>query len=138
VTSPSNETGERRVGRPALRKKGAFTAAERQRRHRQKLRREQRAAEKDAERAARDARWRRDFPSDTARQREDAARYQAEHAEWTRLFERPELPGANGPADDLARQIAEWLMMTNRDLNDDDGVTIEDVRAAIDRQFGPR
>jgi hypothetical protein len=33
------------MGRPPLRKKGAMTAAERQRRHRRKLRKEQREAE---------------------------------------------------------------------------------------------
>jgi hypothetical protein len=136
VTSPSNETGERRVGRPALRKKGAFTAAERQRRHRQKLRREQRPAEHEAARERHEAYARRNAPRFAANAAADTVRLEAEHTEWVSLFQQPELPGANGPADELARQIAEWLMMTNHD--DDDGVTIEDVRAAIDRRFGPR
>jgi hypothetical protein len=103
------------------------------------LRQERRSAEKDAERERHDAYARKNAPRYAAIATETSARVDAERAEWVRLFQQPELPGANGPADNLARQIAEWLMMTNRDLDDDDGVvTIEDVRAAIDRRFGPR
>jgi hypothetical protein len=131
VTSPSNETGARRVGRPALRKKGAFTAAERQRRHRKKLRREQRPAELAAKRERHEAYARKSAPRYAAIAAEVSARVDAQHAEWTRLFEQPELPGANGPADEIARQIAEWLAQ-------DPDLTLEDVRAAIDRRFGAR
>ena len=45
------------------------------------------------------------------------------------MFQRKPLFDPESEADKLATQIAEWLAMS-------DDITIDDVRAAIDRRFG--
>ena len=119
------------MGRPPLRKKGAMTAAERQRRHRRKLRKEQREAEVLATRvrnmaAGHDPEYLR---RKAERDRAGVEKWEAEHQEWLARYGRAPLPAANGEADELARQIEECLAQ-NPEL------TIDDVRAAIDRRFG--
>jgi hypothetical protein len=119
------------MGRPALRKKGPMTAAERQRRRRRKLRREKREAEMMAEREKNAARYRanRADPTRIERDAAAAARADAKHQEWLASYGRPPLPDANGAADELARQIDEYMAQ-------EPGLSIDDVRKAIDRRFG--
>jgi len=100
------------LGRPSIRKKGAMTAAERQRRHRRKLRAARRAAEMAEQRVVNSAR---------ARQPRDAG--------WTQALPIIPVAGLPGPADELARQIGEYLAERS-------DLTIDDVRDAIDRRFG--
>ena len=52
-----------------------------------------------------------------------------EHQEWLERYWQPPVPGASGPADELARQVAEYLAESGE-------ITIDDLRAAIDRRFG--
>ena len=55
---------------------------------------------------------------------------------------RDPLPDANGEADELARQVDEWLAQNpdvhgvRQILAQQIPITIDDVRAAIDRHFG--
>ena len=88
-----------------------MTAAERQRRHRRKLRAACRAAEMAEQRVVNSAR---------ARQPRDGG--------WTQALPIP-VAGLPGPADELARQIGEYLA-------ERPNLTIDDVRDAIDRRFG--
>jgi hypothetical protein len=119
------------MGRPSIRKKGPMTPAERQRRHRRKLRaarREVLTLQKRAENLAKYRKW----VASGSRAKGQAAISAASEAreqEWRRLYWQPPLPDANGAADEIARQIAETLMQ-------DQTVTIDDVREAIDRRFG--
>jgi hypothetical protein len=109
-----------------------MTAAERQRRHRRKVRASQRQAEIAATRARNEARFR-DPAWLRARTEKDAAgiaEQNRKHEEWLALYGRAPLPDANGEADELARQIDEYLAQAPE-------ITIDDVRAAIDRRFGP-
>jgi len=99
-------------GRPPLRKKGAMTSAERQRRYRRKLRAKRRTAEIEKKRAA------------------NAARAAAPREAWTQALSISE-PGLQNPADELARQIEDYLAEC-LDL------TIDHVRAAIDRRWPPK
>lgn len=123
----------RKMGRPTIFKKGPLTPAERQRRHRKKLRKEKRAAEVIATRERNRARF--DDPERqsriTERRAADVAAHNAKMEKWTALYWQPPLSDANGPADELARQIAEFMAECHGDI------TITDVRAAIDRRFGP-
>jgi hypothetical protein len=107
------------MGRPPNRKTGAYTAAERQQRRRKKLKRQQREAVEAERIAAREAEHR------------VGLRQQAEHQRWAAHVrsERPPVTIAD-LADDLAEQIA-------RVIDDFPGVTIDDLRAALDRLFGP-
>lgn len=106
------------MGRPPLRKKGAFTAAERQRRRRARLRKEKRAAEVDAMRAR-----------NLEKLRSSQAKAEAEgYPEWTTALPVPPL---DNPADELALQIADMLKV-------EQNVTIDELRDALDRRFGPR
>jgi hypothetical protein len=119
----------KRRGRPPIRKKGAFTSAERQRRRRKRLAHER----WEAEQAATRERNQRLF-------REGAAQREAEWAAMRPAFEAeldaraaqaaPRLPDPWGPADELARQIEEYMM------GDAGAFTIDDLPAALDRRFG--
>ena len=106
------------MGRPPLRKKGAFTAAERQRRRRARLRKEKREAEVDAMRAR-----------SLKKLRASQAKAEAEgYPEWTVALPVPPL---DNPADELALQIADLL-------ESERNITIDELRDALDRRFGPR
>jgi hypothetical protein len=98
------------MGRPPIRKKGAMTAAERQRRHRRKLRAERRAAEIETKRAA------------------NSARAAEPRPPWTQALSIV-VPGLPAPADELARQIEEYLKEVPE-------ISIDDVLAAINKRFG--
>src|SRR3984893_3150743 len=99
------------MGRPALRKKGPMTAAERQRRRRRKLRREKREAEMMAEREKNAARYRanRADPARIERDAAAAARADAKHLEWLASYGRPPLPDADGAADEIAPEAGEYI-----------------------------
>jgi hypothetical protein len=58
-----------------------------------------------------------------------AARADAKHQERLASCGRPPLPHANGAADELARQIDEYMAQ-------EPSLSIDDVRKAIDRRFG--
>lgn len=107
------------MGRPPIRKKGAFTAAERQQRRRKKLKRRQREAV-EAERIARIRAERRTALAQQTEWQERAAYIREERPPET----------IEQLADELARQIAGVI-------GDFPGVTIDDLRAALDRLFGP-
>lgn len=99
------------MGRKAIGKK-PMTAAERQRRRRRKVNRDQKAAEVAARQAA------------------NLAKLHAQEQNppvWT--VAAPALP-LRGPADELAAQIEEVI-------RSGDGVTIADLRDALDLRFGP-
>jgi hypothetical protein len=100
------------MGRPPLRKKGAYTAAERQRRRRKRLAAEKRAAETEEKRAA----SHRAYLASRAAPREPRVVAEVESLA---------LPDA---ADEIALQIAEVVQVGD--------LTIDDIRAAIDRRFG--
>jgi len=106
--------------------------AERQRRHRRKLHREQRAAEVLAQRERNRQRYLAYETSPQKAQKDAEAKGRALwQNEWLNLRgHAAALPNA-GPGDELARQIAEYLIECAP------GVAIDDVRAAIDRRFGP-
>jgi hypothetical protein len=99
------------MGRPPLRKKGAFTAAERQRRRRKRLAREKRTAERVIAKAKNDAYW--------------AAKPQPVHVV---SISKPEDIALPDRADEIAAQIAEALIEAP-------DLTIDDIRAAIDRRW---
>jgi hypothetical protein len=113
-----------------------MTATERQQRRRLRLRREKAKATRDAEKAAKRQQNAARFADPDARrvwserQAGLAAKHEAERQEWIALYQRNPIAGAAGPADELARQIAEYLAEAPE-------ITINDVRAAIDRRFGP-
>lgn len=128
-----------KMGRPPIRKSGAMTAAERMRRYRKKLKQTaNKAREKERlgdltphEYNAAKNRAFRDNP--TAQWRKAAIDAQCEIAvlqSRLRLYEQVPMHDASGPADEIARQIAECMMECP-------GMTIDDVRAAIDRRWGP-
>jgi hypothetical protein len=102
------------MGRKPIRKKGAMTAAERQRRRRKRLRADRREVLKEQQRA------------------ENHARYLA-HMERHGLKERPPVEPCQPPlpdrADEIAWQIAEVMAA-------DPELTIDDIRAALVRRFG--
>jgi hypothetical protein len=108
-----SRNGDHPMGRQPLRKKGAMTAAERQRRRRKRVKAEQRSALRERQQA------------------ENHARYLASlenPPQWTRALSLPAQPPLESLADEIAWQIEEVLVA--------DGVlTIDDVRAAIDRRF---
>jgi hypothetical protein len=120
------------VGRPTIFKKGPLTAAERQRRHRRKLHREQRAAEVQV---IRERNRQRSLAYQTSPQKAlrdaETKRALAWRDEWLNMRGQAAVLPNGGPADELARQIAEYLIECAP------GVTISDIRAAIDRRFGP-
>jgi DNA repair exonuclease SbcCD ATPase subunit len=124
-------------GRPPLRKKGAMTPAEKQKRYRRRIRKSE-AEAKLAEQRER-SRARRIDPYSIARLDEREAethrRIEAYRAEWARRYGQapmPPMPGANALADELVRQMAEFIAECAGEI------TIDDVRAAIDRRFGTR
>jgi hypothetical protein len=101
------------MGRPPLRKKGAMTAAERQRRRRAKLKREAREAAVKKTRAENLRRLR-----------------EAQAAEWTTYYFEP--PPPEPPyvvADRVVAQLGEIMQSL--------GLDIDDIRCALDRLFGP-
>jgi hypothetical protein len=119
------------MARPTIFKKGAMTAAERQRRHRAKVRKQRRQDETAASRARNNAKLN---DPEYRRRKAEADRLAIEKSEgerqaWSARYGREPLPEANGAADELARQIDEWLAQNA-------GLTIADVRAAINRRFG--
>src|SRR4051794_2429646 len=118
------------MGRPPLRKKGPMTAAERQRRHRRKVKIERRQAEIMAARERNSAVFKDPEYQRAKAERDVVESAKAEHGrqEWIALYGREPLPDA-GPADEIARQIDECLAQQP-------DITIDDVRAAIDRRFG--
>jgi hypothetical protein len=121
------------MARPTIFKKGAMTAAERQRRHRIKLRKQRREDEKAASRERAYAKFK---DPEYLRQKAEADRLSTEKSEaerqgWLTRYGRDPLQEANGAADELARQIDECLAQNP-------ALTIADVRAAIDRRFGVR
>jgi hypothetical protein len=125
------------MGRPTIFKKGALTAAERQKRHRIKLRKQRR---EDEAAASRERSYAQTYAqqTDPEYQRRLAEARKAFAEDWeAKQQERLErygpdpLPEANSPADELARQIAEWLV-------ENPEVAIADVRTALDRRFGRR
>ncbi|MBO0735251.1 MAG: hypothetical protein J2P48_01575 [Alphaproteobacteria bacterium] len=112
------------MGRPTLYKRGAMTPAERQRRHRKKLSREKRAAEVLHKQELNNA------EGPTPKQLElETEQRELEEKRQELARQNPALPNAT-PADELARQIGEYLTECPE-------ITIDDVRAAIDRRFGP-
>jgi hypothetical protein len=108
------------MGRPALRKKGAFTAAKRQRRRRRRLKREQRETFFEAKRLEN----RRKYQQEVWREAERKAGRDPDP--WVSALPMPKLP----PADELARQIA--------DVAQTEGIPIDDLRDALERCFGAR
>jgi hypothetical protein len=84
-----------------------------------------------AEREKNAARYRASL-ADPARIERDAAaaaRDDAKRQEWLASYGRAPFPDANGAADELARQIDEYVAQ-------EPGLSIDDVRKAIDRRFG--
>jgi hypothetical protein len=120
----------RKIGRPTIFKKGAMTAAERQRRRRRKLQKEKRAAEVQAKRERNQTNYAQYLRETEPQRRAQNVEFrrQLEEASRARLSRFPPLPNA-GPADELARQIDEYMTHT--------GITLEDVRTALDHRFGP-
>jgi hypothetical protein len=123
-----------KMGRPTVYKKGAMTDAERQRRRRKRLKREAKEVERlaivEANREKRVHRAR----NPLAQWRDAAISAQLENSMLQarlRLYEQVPLHDASGAADELARQIAEYMQ-------EKPGMTIDDVRAAIDRRFGTK
>jgi hypothetical protein len=110
------------MGRPALRKKGPMTAAERQRRRRRRLRAERRKAEVLAKRE-----------ENRRRYREECERTPRVEDRWV-VLPQPPLPPLSA-ADELALQVFDALAETK---GDDEEVTIDDLRDALDDLFGPR
>ena len=117
-------------GRPPLRKKGAMTSAERQRRHRRKLRAARRQAQIKQKQAINHAKYLASRAAPRPQSGAEAAQ-EARREEWLRLYSRPMLPGAAGAADEIARQIDECLTQQPE-------ISIDDVRAAIDRRWPPK
>ena len=116
------------MGRPALRKSGAYTGAERQRRYRRKRAR----AEYDAKAAKWAAQLEEQQQRDFAEQRAAVAYYrELERKRRGRdfLILKP-LPEN---IERLAEELVNQLLQAMRDFP---GVTIDDVRAAIDRRTG--
>jgi hypothetical protein len=106
-----------------------MTAAQRQRRHRQKLRREKKAAEVLAEQE-RNRQWRLAYQTSERKARIDAEaeRQILWRAEWLNMWgQLDELPNAN-IADELVRQLAEAMLP--------DRISVADIRQALDRRFG--
>src|SRR5437879_1161854 len=111
------------MGRPPNRKSGAYTAAERQKRYRKRLRaklREERIAGMQANAKAENRRY--------SEQRANDPVYQAQMAEFRAKLEAKSNRGLPNPADELARQIAEFLAETPE-------IRIDDVLRAIKRRF---
>lgn len=100
------------MGRPPLRKKGAFTAAERQARRRQKLRRAARDGEKLQKQAINAAKL------DESNKRK---------GEWTVFPMEPARPPMSDPAEELAWQVVEALTEAE--------VSIDDFLAALARRI---
>jgi hypothetical protein len=92
--------------------------------------REKRAAERQAEQARNQARYRANHtPEKEAERAAEIKRHAAWRAEALNMLgQLPEVRNA-GPADELVRQLAEAMMM--------EGITIDDIRRAMDRRFGP-
>jgi hypothetical protein len=110
------------MGRKAIGRK-AMTAAERQQRRRKRLRRETAKAARQAEIAAKRAK-------NAARNSALDQRLRAEAG----VFISPlpvgmPIPPLANPADEIARQLSEVLAESPE-------LTIDDLRAAIDRRFG--
>ena len=116
-------------GRPSLYKKGAMTAAERQWRHRKKLAGEVRKVKEVAARARRqEAKGRLAAPEEFPEKLWIECYQRARDDVFAELIAQRPLCEPEGEADRLATQIAEWLVVSD--------ITIEEVRAAIDRRFG--
>jgi len=123
-----NMAASQKMGRPTVFKKGAMSAAQRQRRHRAKVRREKKAAEVQAMRErrapAQTARWDRFY----LKQRDELRLYWLWRPDWLNMQGRlDELPNAS-ISDDLVRQLAEAMLP--------DRISIADIRRALDRRFG--
>jgi hypothetical protein len=122
------------AGRPPKFKKGAMTAAERMRRYR-KRRKDIKEATDTTLRQARNERKRSIRNLNPIAQWRAAARNAELRAqvleERLRLYEQAplDLDRRGAAAEELARQIAECVMASP-------GLTIADIRAAIDRRFG--
>ncbi len=107
-----------------------MTDAQRQKRRRRKLRREAWEAEKAAKESKK-----RSEEVRPGRYRKKAGMVSEERGGgrragplWRSLYYRPPFPGE---VDELARQIDEFIAQSK------DGLTIDDVRAAIDRRWPP-
>jgi len=92
-----------------------MTPAERQRRYRAKVRREARAAAKEAKRATNLEKYRGHMQATPP-------------GEWVSVLSRPPM---DNPADELVEQLAEALQLQPE-------LDIDDIRDAIDRRYGPR
>lgn len=115
------------MGRPPLRKTGAYTAAERQQRRRKKLKRAKVEARAGARTAELDAERQRAF----AEQRAAVRYYREREAKRTGrdfLILKP-LPEN---IEMLAEELAGQLVIAMRNFP---GVTLDDVRAALDRRL---
>jgi hypothetical protein len=113
------------VGRPPIRKSGAFTPAERQRRHRRKLKREKTAATEAARIAEAEKIRQRAF----AEQKAAVAYYrelEAKRKGRDFLILKPLPENVQMLAEELARQFV-------RALRDFPGVTLDDVQAVLER-----
>jgi hypothetical protein len=116
------------MGRKPIYKKGAMTDAERQRRRRRKQRQLKRKEERHELAVKNKARWAGKPPCGSSP--EEQAKWLAEEVVWHTLYGQPPLPGAAGLADELVRQIAEFMAQEPE-------VTVSDVRAALERRYGP-
>ena len=117
------------MGRPPLRKSGAYTAAERMRRYRRKRERQRNAEELAARVDARDARLEEERQRSIAEFRAADAYYREREAKRTGrdfLILKP-LPET---VERLADELAAQLLQAMRDFP---GVTLDDVMHALDR-----
>jgi hypothetical protein len=102
-----------------------MTPAERQRRHRRKLSKEKRAAETlEARRRSQERYARHDFAADVRKARHEMALRDEFLNMWGTS---PEVWEAD-LADELVRQLTESMVL--------DGITVDEIRSAIDRRFG--
>jgi hypothetical protein len=117
------------MGRPSIRKAGAYTGAERMRRYRRKRERERNAEELAARVAARDTRLEEERQRCLATQRAAVAYYrelEAKRSGRDFLILKPVPENLEMLTDELARQ----LLQAMRDFH---GVSIDDVVRALNR-----
>jgi 3'-phosphoadenosine 5'-phosphosulfate sulfotransferase (PAPS reductase)/FAD synthetase len=122
------------MSRPTVYKKGAMTDAERQRRRRKRLKREAKEVERLAVVEANHEKHARNRVNPIKQWRHAAINAQLQISVLEarlRLYEQVPLHDVSGAADELARQIAEYMQ-------EKPGMAIDDVRAAIDRRFGTK
>ena len=98
------------MGRPTILKKGAMTAAERQRRRRKKTARAGKAAEREAKQARNAEKY-------------STRRQEQEPVEWTSVAQMPLL----SPIEELVAQVADAMLLDEIDANE--------FRAAFDKRF---